>query len=64
MSVHDNTMSESNPFEVPKVKNVHAQALGKLGGRVGGLARAAKLSPERRREIAKHANDVRWKRNV
>lgn len=33
-------------------KNANAVALGKLGGRVGGLARAKSLSPSRRLEIA------------
>ena len=31
-------------------------------GRLGGPARAAALSPERRREIAKQAVDARWAR--
>lgn len=47
-----------------KKKNRHAVALGRLGGLVGGhrggLARAAKLSPERRREIALRAAAARW----
>lgn len=30
------------------------------GRAIGGHARATKLSPERRREIAKHAAQVRW----
>ena len=30
------------------------------GGRVGGAARARKLSPERRREIARAGADARW----
>ena len=34
-------------------KNTHAVALGKLGGRVGGPARAAALSPERRSAIGR-----------
>jgi hypothetical protein len=45
-------------------KNRHAVALGRLGGLAGGhrggLARAAKLSPERRREIALKAAAARW----
>jgi hypothetical protein len=28
--------------------------------RRGGLSRAQRLSPERRREISRHANAVRW----
>ena len=30
------------------------------GGKKGGKARATKLSPEKRREIAKNAAKVRW----
>lgn len=30
------------------------------GGRKGGRARAAKLTPERRREIARKAANARW----
>lgn len=42
-------------------KNPAAVALGKLGGLKGGKARAAKLSPEKRSEIAKKAAAKRWK---
>jgi hypothetical protein len=43
-------------------KNPAAVALGKLGGEKGGKARAAKLSPEKRKAIAKKAAAARWKR--
>ncbi len=33
---------------------------GRLGGLKGGKARAAKLTPERRREIARNAAQKRW----
>lgn len=42
-------------------KNPDAVALGAMGGRKGGLARAASLTPERRREIAQDAAHKRWK---
>ena len=42
------------------VKNPAAVALGRLGGLKGGKARAKKLSPERRKEIAKKAAQARW----
>jgi hypothetical protein len=32
------------------------------GGRVGGAARAAKLSPDERRKIALKANRARWQK--
>jgi hypothetical protein len=42
-------------------KNPAAVALGRLGGLKGGKARAAKLSPKKRKEIAKKAAEARWK---
>jgi hypothetical protein len=44
----------------PASLNPHASALGRLGARRGGLARAAALSPKRRREIARAAALARW----
>lgn len=43
-------------------KNPAAVALGKLGGKKGGPARAAALSAKKRAEIAKKAAEARWKR--
>jgi hypothetical protein len=43
-------------------KNPHAVELGRLGGAKGGAARAKKLSPEKRSEIARKAAEKRWKR--
>jgi hypothetical protein len=43
-----------------KKKNKAAQMLGKLGGLKGGKARAAALTPERRKEIASKAAKARW----
>lgn len=40
--------------------NPHAAALGRLGGLKGGVARAAKLTPRRRRAIARAAARARW----
>ena len=39
-----------------------AAILGRRGGLKGGKARAAKLTPEQRREIAKKAASARWHR--
>jgi hypothetical protein len=41
-------------------KNPAAVALGRLGGLKGGKARAEKLTPEQRKEIAKKAAQARW----
>lgn len=48
------------PPEGEKEKNPAAVALGRLGGKKGGKARAAKLTAERRVEIARHAAQRRW----
>jgi hypothetical protein len=50
------------PEEPPSDKNPHAVALGRLGGQKGGAARAKKLTPERRQEIARKAARARWRR--
>jgi hypothetical protein len=42
-------------------KNPAAVTLGRLGGLKGGKARAAKLSPKKRSEIAAKAARARWK---
>ena len=42
-------------------KNPHAVALGRMGGKKGGVARAQKLSPKRRSAIAKRAARKRWR---
>jgi hypothetical protein len=49
--------------ESPKPeKNPAAVTLGRLGGLKGGKARAKKLLPERRKEIAKKAAMARWEK--
>jgi len=41
-------------------KDQAAVALGRKGGLKGGKARAAKMAPERRVEIARQAAKARW----
>ena len=43
-----------------KKKNPVAVALGRKGGKKGGPARAAKLTPEQRSESARKAVQARW----
>ena len=43
-------------------KNPHAVALGRLGGLRGGRARAEKLTPKRRADIAMKAAAARWEK--
>jgi hypothetical protein len=45
-----------------KKKNPAAVALGRKGGRKGGPARAAKLTPKQRSESARKAVQARWAR--
>ncbi len=45
---------------VPDTRNPAAVALSKLGASKGGIARAAALSPAKRRAIAKKAVAARW----
>src|SRR5579863_10337301 len=42
------------------IKDPAAVALGRKGGLKGGKARAEKLSPRKRKEIAKKAAKARW----
>lgn len=44
----------------PPQKNLAAVALGRLGGKKGGKARAESLTPKERSEIAKKAALARW----
>ncbi|MCX5722131.1 MAG: hypothetical protein NT179_08905 [Nitrospirae bacterium] len=44
-------------------KNPAAVALGRLGGLKGGKARASKLSPNKRKQIAKKAANARWSKD-
>lgn len=52
--------SESPPTSKESTKNPHAVALGRIGGKKGGVARAKKLSPDQRSEIARKASRARW----
>jgi hypothetical protein len=51
--------ADHEELQRPK-KNPAAVSLGRLGGRKGGKARAEKLSPERRSEIARKAAQARY----
>jgi hypothetical protein len=53
------TGNAEEPAQVT-AKNPHAQALGRLGGLKGGKARAAMLSPRKRKEIARKSAKARW----
>lgn len=58
--VESATSDEPEP-DPDEGKNPAAVALGRLGGKKGGKARAAKLTPEERSAIAKKAAQARWR---
>jgi hypothetical protein len=47
------------PDMIDDGKDASASALGRIGGLKGGKARAKKLTPERRSEIARNAANAR-----
>lgn len=59
-NIVDMATDENPTEETPSDKNPHAVALGRLGGKKGGKARADKLTSEERSEIAKKAAAARW----
>jgi len=48
-----------SPLEKPEQKTPRARA-GSMGGKKGGRARAERLSPSKRKEIAQKAAQARW----
>ena len=46
--------------DVSSAEKHRKRATSKRGGLIGGKARAAALSPEKRKEIAVEANRARW----
>ena len=58
--IESETKEHQDNTEQDNGKNPHAVALGRLGGLKGGKARASKLTPEQRSEIAKRAAQKRW----
>lgn len=62
-SIIDTTEGETDaPVEITPEMRAAAAAFGRMGGKKGGPARAAALSPKRRSEIAKKAAATRWRK--
>ncbi|HEX8957465.1 MAG TPA: hypothetical protein VF798_14380 [Burkholderiaceae bacterium] len=59
-SVFQQASGEVEP--TPPPAKTKAQESASKGGLVGGKARADKLTPEQRAEIARKAAEVRWKK--
>jgi hypothetical protein len=63
-SIYDQFLAKNDPASVPATSqparpNPKAEA-GRKGGLKGGKARAASLSPHKRKQIAKKAAKARW----
>lgn len=59
-AAHSAVQAVIDRTEPPRRKKLPFVAIGRLGGLKGGKARAAALTPERRREIAQAAARKRW----
>lgn len=60
-AILDIMTGEMTPELIPE-KDAVAVESGRRGGLIGGKARAKKLSPERRSEIARRAAAKRWEK--
>jgi len=61
-AVHVMRIATGQIVETGSQPDARAVQRGKAGGKKGGAARASKLSPEQRAEIAKIAATARWKK--
>jgi hypothetical protein len=61
--IGDISVGEAQDVDPDAGKNPAAVELGRKGGLKGGKARAEKLSPQKRQEIAKTAIYTRWKKS-
>ena len=59
-AVVDFATGEREPDPPTPAKNPAAVELGRMGGLIGGRARAASLTPEQRRDSARKAALARW----
>jgi hypothetical protein len=56
-------VEDREPTPEEQGKSAKAVARGRSGGKRGGAARAARLTPEQRAEIARVAAQTRWKKS-
>jgi hypothetical protein len=61
-SKKEKAQNSKEPAQNSEGKNPNAVALGRLGGLKGGKARASKMTPEQRKELAQKAARARWKK--
>ncbi len=55
--------TQGKPKPEPDTRDPAAVELGRRGGLKGGKARAAKLTPKQRSDIARKAAQARWKKH-
>jgi hypothetical protein len=60
-AIVDQATSDEPEPDPGEGKNPAAVELGRLGGKKGGRARAEKLTPKQRSEIARKAAQARWR---
>ncbi len=56
----DAPADDASPLEITPEMRAAAAAFGRIGGKIGGPARAAKLSKKRKVDIARKAAAARW----
>ncbi len=59
-AVVDFATGQREPDPAPRPKNPAAVELGRMGGKIGGKRRAAKMTPEQRSDSARKAALARW----
>ncbi len=60
-TIAERSESDEPPIEITPEMRAAAAAFGRIGGKKGGPARAAALSPKKRSEIARAAAAARWR---
>jgi hypothetical protein len=59
-AVVDFATRQREPEAAPRPKNPAAVELGRMGGKIGGKRRAAKMTPQQRSDSARKAALARW----
>lgn len=62
-NAYETSASQIGETPASENKNPNAVALGRLGGRKGGKARAASLTATQRQDIARKAAQARWRKH-
>ena len=61
-TIAEKSEADSEPVITDEMRKA-AAAFGRIGGKIGGVRRAAKLSAKKRAEIAKKAAAARWRKD-